>query len=149
MRFYGVVGRPAEAALAAMPKVAGASVGELSVVPGAVTAVFTPSQQPIDKTVTITLKNVGNAPLTYTLTLQPSPPLALSLSAPLSGLLDPNEATAVPLQFSLAGQPTGSYSGALHINTTSNGVAGSQNLPLMVFLWDEIYHTFLPVVIRP
>ncbi len=149
MRFYGVVGRPAEAALTAMPKVAGASVGELSVVPGAVTAVYTPSQQPIDETITVTLKNVGNAPLAYTLTLQTSPPLALSLSGAVSGLLDPNEVTAVPLQFSLAGQPTGSYSGALHINTTSNGVAGSHNLPLTVFLWDEIYHTFLPVVIRP
>lgn len=149
MRYYSVVNRPAEAALAAMPKVAGAGVGELSLLPGAVTAVFTPAQQPIDETVSVTLKNSGVAPLAYTMTLQVNPPLMLSTSASLTGSLDPDEATAVPLQFELNGQPTGSYSGTLDIETTSNGVAESYSLPVTVYLWDEIHETYLPVVIRP
>jgi hypothetical protein len=148
MRFYGVVNRPAEAALAAMPKVAGAGLGELSVVPGAVTAVYTPTQQPIDETATVTLSNVGTAALAYTMTLQVNPPLLLSTFASLTGLLDTGEETAVPLQFSLDGQPTGSYTGTLQIDTNSNGVTDSTSLPVTVHLWDEIHETFLPVVIQ-
>ncbi len=149
MRFYGVVNRPAEAALAAMPKVEGAGLGELSVVPGAVTAVYTPTRQPINETVTVTLENSGTAPLAYTMTLQVNPPLSLSTSASLTGSLDPGEETAVPLQFFLDGQPTGSYTGMLQIETRSNGVLGSTNLPLTVHLWDEIHDTFLPLTVRP
>lgn len=149
MRYYSVVNRPAEAALSAMPKVAGAGVGELSVMPGAITAVYTPLQQPIDKTVVITLKNVGAQSLIYTMTLQSTAPLGLSLSAPLNGTLAPDAETAVPLQLELNSQPTGSYTGTLQIDTSSNGAASSQTVPVAVLLWDEIHQTFLPVVVRP
>ena len=149
MRYYGVVDRPAEAALAAMPKVAGAGVGELSIVPGAVTAVYTPTQQPISETVMVTLKNVGTASLAYTLTLQTAQPLTLTLSVPLTGTLEPDDETAVPLQYELNGQPTGSYTGTMHIETFSNSVAVTHALPVTVYLWDEIYQAFLPVTIRP
>jgi hypothetical protein len=149
MRFYAVANRPAEAALAAMPKVAGAGVGELSLMPGTVTAVYTPTQQPINETVTVTLKNSGMASLAYTMTLQVNPPLSLSTTAPLTGSLDPDEETAVPLQLMLDGQPTGSYSSLVQIDTTSNGVMSSASLPVTVHLWDEIHETFLPVVTRP
>jgi hypothetical protein len=67
----------------------------------------------------------------------------------MSGTLDPDEETAVPLQISLSGQPIGSYTGTLQIDTTSNGVMGSTNLLVTVHLWHEIHETFLPVVIRP
>jgi hypothetical protein len=149
MRFYAVANRPAEAALAAMPKVAGAGVGELSLMPGTVTAVYTPTQQPINETVTVTLKNSGMASLAYTMTLQVNPPLSLSTTTPLTGSLDPDEETAVPLQLMLDGQPTGSYSSLVQIDTTSNGVMSSASLPVTVHLWDEIHETFLPVVTRP
>ncbi|MCA9943019.1 MAG: hypothetical protein KC449_06035 [Anaerolineales bacterium] len=149
MRYYSVVNRPAEAALAAMPKVAGAGVGELSVMPGSVTAVYTPTQQPIAKTISVTLKNEGTAPLVYTLTLQTDAALMLALPAPLEGTLAPGEETAVPLQISLDGQPTGSYTGALQIDTASNSVVGSSSVPVTVHLWDEIGETLLPFAIRP
>ena len=149
MRFYAVKDRPAEAALAAMPKVDGAGVGELSAVPGMITAVHTPAQQPINETVTVTLKNVGNAPLAYTLTLQTNPPLMLSLAAATSGTLDLDEETAVSLEYSLDGQPTGSYTGTLQIDTVSNSIAAGSDLPVTVYLWDEIHRTFLPLATRP
>ncbi len=141
--------RPAETALAAMPKVEGAGLGELSVVPGSVTAVHTPTQQPIENTISVTLKNIGTAPLAYTMTLQTTPPLTLSIVVPLTGTLDLGAETAVPLQLSLDGQPVGSYTGTLQIDTSSNGVLGSTALPVTVHLWDAIYETFLPLVIRP
>jgi hypothetical protein len=149
MRYYAVANRPAEAALTAMPKVAGAGVGELLVLPGAVTAVYTPTQQPIDETISLTLKNVGTAPLAYTLTLQTILPLTLNVTVPLIGSLDVGVETAVPLQFALTGQPVGSYTGTLHIETSSNGVSGSRNVPVTVHLWDAIYRTALPFVVRP
>lgn len=149
MRFYSVQGRPAEAALTALPKVAGAGVGELWVAPGTVTAVHTPAQQPISQTIAVTIKNVGTAPLEYTLSLQDTPPLALSLTSALTGTLDVDEATAVSLEYTLNNQATGSYTGTLHIATSSNGVTDSQAVPVTVHLWDQINETFLPVVIRP
>ncbi|WP_420631935.1 hypothetical protein [Candidatus Leptofilum sp.] len=149
MRYYAMVNRPAEAALAAMPKVAGAGVGELIVVPGAVTAVYTPTQQPITETVSVTLQNVGTAPLAYTMTLQTTLPLTLTLNAPLTGSLDVGMETAVPLHLSLDGQPIGSYPGTLQIETYSNGVASSHSVPVTVYLWDEVHRTFVPLAVRP
>ncbi|MCB8981830.1 MAG: hypothetical protein H6657_30860 [Ardenticatenaceae bacterium] len=149
MRYYSVQNRPAEAALTAMPKVAGAGVGELWVAPGMVTAVYTPTQQPISQTISITIKNVGTAPLDFSLALQDAPPLSLNLTGALTGTLAVGETTAVPLEYALDNQATGSYSGTLHIETSSNGVIGSQDVPVVVHLWDTIHEAFLPVVIRP
>lgn len=149
MRYYAVANRPAEAALTAMPKVAGAGVGELAVVPGAVTAVYTPTQQPIDETISVTLKNTGAAPLAYTMTVQTMPPLNLNVTGPLTGSLAVGEETAVPLPYSLDGQSVGSYAGSLQIETSSNGVANSQNVPVTVHLWAEIHRIFLPLAERP
>ncbi len=149
MRYYAVANRPAEAALTAMPKVVGAGVGDLSVVPGLVTAVHTPAQQPLNQTVSVTIKNVGTAPLAYTLSLQETPPLLLDLTGSITGTLAVNEATAVLLEYTLDNQSTGSYSGTLHIATSSNGVIDSQSVPVTVHLWDAIHETFLPVVLRP
>ena len=148
MRYYSVQNRPAEAALTAMPKVAGAGVGELWVAPGTVTAVYTPTQQPINQTISLTIKNVGTAPLDFSLALQDAPPLLLNLTGALTGTLAVDETTAVPLEYALDNQATGSYSGTLHIETSSNGVIGSQDVPLVVHLWDTIHEAFLPVVIR-
>ncbi|MFZ1401402.1 MAG: hypothetical protein WAS33_31140, partial [Candidatus Promineifilaceae bacterium] len=131
------------------PKVAGAGVGELAVVPGAVTAVYTPAQQPIAQTISVTLKNTGAAPLAYTMTVQTMPPLNLNVTGPLTGSLAVGEETAVPLPYSLDGQSVGSYAGSLQIETSSNGVANSQNVPVTVHLWAEIYRTFLPLTVRP
>ncbi|GJM39959.1 MAG: hypothetical protein DHS20C20_02410 [Ardenticatenaceae bacterium] len=149
MRFYAVANRPAETALAAMPKVAGGAVGELTVVPGAVTAVYTPTQQPIDETITLTLKNEGTAPLAYTMTLQTPMPLTLNIIVPLTGSLDVGEETAVPLNYGLAGQPTGIYTGTLQIEIDSNGIVDREVVPIDLYLWDEIWRTYLPVAIRP
>jgi hypothetical protein len=149
MRYYAVANRPAEAALTAMPKVAGAGVGDLAILPGSVTAVFTPAQQPLDETISLTLKNVGTAPLAYTLTLQTTLPLSLNVTVPVTGSLDVGAETAVPLQLGLNGQPIGSYTGSLQIETGSNGVVDNRSVPVTVYLWDEIYRAFLPFVDRP
>ena len=149
MRYYSVVDRPAEAALTAMPKVTGAGVGELTVIPGVVTAVYTPTQQPINETMTVTLKNTGFAPLAYTMTLQTQAPLSLSISAPLTGALEIHEETAVPLHLMLDGQPAGSYTGSVKINTSSNGVQSSRSVSVAVYVWQEIHETYLPLVLRP
>ncbi|MCP4420726.1 MAG: hypothetical protein GY805_29305, partial [Chloroflexi bacterium] len=149
MRFYSVVNRPAEAALTAMPKVAGAGVGELSVVPGSITAVYTPTQQPISQTVTVTLKNVGTEPLAYTITLQTSPSLTLTLSAPLTGTLEANQETDVPLHYAIGNQPTGIYKGTMQIETSSNNVLRITNFPATLFIWDEVFQTFIPLLLRP
>lgn len=149
MRYYSVVDRPAEAALAAMPKVAGAGVGELSLLPGSITAVYTTTQQPISQTVTVTLKNVGTQPLVYTLTLQTAPPLTLTLPDSLTGTLQPSMETAVPLQYAIDSQPTGSYTGTVQIETFSNNVATSAAFPVTLYLWDNIFQTFLPMTVRP
>ena len=55
MRYYAVQDRPAELALAAMPKVSGAPIGELAVTPQSITVIVTPTQQPFMITQTVTV----------------------------------------------------------------------------------------------
>ena len=149
MRYYAIANRPAEVALTVMPKSAGAGVGELVAVPGTVTAVYTPTQQPIADTISVTLKNSGTAPLVYTMTLQTTSPLTLTVSVPLTGTLDIEAETAVPLGYALNGQALGAYTGTLKIETASNGVATSHAVPVTVHLWDVVYNTFVPMMTRP
>jgi hypothetical protein len=73
----------------------------------------------------------------------------LNVSVPLTGSLAVGQETAVPLPYILDGQPVGSYTGSLQIETSSNGVANSQNVPVTVHLWAEIHRTFLPLAERP
>ncbi len=148
MRYYSVQGRPAEAALTAMPKVTAPKVGELAVSPSTVAAMITRSQPPFTQTVPIQLQNVGTAVFTYTAVLTPgslAPTLSGSSSAPIS----PTASAWLTVTIASSGRPTGTYTAWLTITATSGTTNAPTTIPLNLFIVDQIHKVYLPVVKRP
>lgn len=148
MRFYSVSGRPAQPALAAMPKVSGPAGGELAFWPLAVTAVLTPGQLPFTSTAVLHLQNSGIMPLTYTLAAETGQPLTVT-TALTQGVLAPDAATAVTLTLTLSNQPSGTYGHTLALISDSVGVTETQTLPVTVHVWADIHRAYLPLLARP
>jgi hypothetical protein len=148
MRFYSVMGRPAEQALTDMPKVSPPAAGVLEVSPPAVTDIITPGQQPYSRTAVLQLENSGVQPLTFTLAAQPGTPLTITLPI-TTGNLDANEGTAVTLTLASDIQPIGTYTSTLTIHSQSAGLSTSQTVPITLHIWETIHRTYLPLVVRP
>jgi len=147
MRFYAVQDRPAEAALAAMPKVAGAAVGELAVAPAGITEIITPTQQPYAVTRTVTLQNTGTKVFSYTVTaVSPNPRIPTNISP--TGTLNPGEQSTFQIIIESTGRTAGSYSGAISIETTIATETMPISAPVTLFIFDEIHQTFLPMLLR-
>ena len=144
MRFYGVQGRPAEAALRDMPKEMVPEVGELQVSPLAVTAVITPGQQPFTQTTQFRVENIGTATLTYTLTIT-NGTLTPTLLSPAVGILEPDQFHLVTVQLTSHERVTGVYTGTLKTAVDPNAI-GTIEIPLNLYIFDIIYTTYLPFI---
>jgi hypothetical protein len=147
MRFYGVRGRPAEAALRDMPKDIVPDQGELAIRPLAVTAVITPGQQPFTQTSTLTFSNIGTDPLTYTINID-NGTLTPTLLAPLTGVLEPDAVHLLELQISSSQRPLGTYQAALQVTVSEEAAGGPVTIPITLHIFAEIHTNYLPVVIK-
>jgi hypothetical protein len=147
MRYYAVQGRPAEPALSAMPKVQTPLIGELSVSSSALGTMITPDQQPFTQETAVSLSNVGTAVFTYTITTNPG-----SLTPILtndSGAVQPGETAVFTVIISSTGQPTGTYSADLVVTAVPTDTVGIPvTIPVRLFIVDQIYATYLPLVER-
>jgi hypothetical protein len=144
MRFYGVEGRPAETALRDMPKNVKPVVGELHVLPPAVTAVITPGQQPFTQTTQLTFSNIGTAPLTYTIAIDGGT-LAPSLLSPATGVLEPGDLHLLTLRVASHDRPVGTYTAVMQV-TVNDGAGGATDIPVALHIFDTIYRTYLPLL---
>ncbi|MEJ2747328.1 MAG: hypothetical protein P8183_05380, partial [Anaerolineae bacterium] len=147
MQYYAVQGRPAEAALTAMPKEITLPVGELSVNNSTIGAMITPAQQPFTREVAVPVENVGTAVFTYTVTANTG-----SLNPVLrgsSGAIQPGETAVFTVTLSSSGQPTGTYSADLVVTAVPTDTIGVPlTVPVKLFIVDQIYPTYLPLVQR-
>ncbi|MCB9421275.1 MAG: hypothetical protein H6667_15845 [Ardenticatenaceae bacterium] len=147
MRYYAVQGRPAEAALSAMPKVTSQPIGELLVSSSIIGTMITPEQQPFVQEVGVPIENVGTAVFTYTVAANPdtlTPGLINS-----SGAVQPGETAVFTVTLNSSGQPVGTYGADLVVTavpTTTLGV--SVTIPVKLFIVDQIYSTYLPLVLK-
>ncbi|MCP4359010.1 MAG: hypothetical protein GY796_13400 [Chloroflexi bacterium] len=150
MRFYGVVGRPAQTALTDMPKeIPPPSARQLEVTPAGFTSIITPGQQPYSQTTHLHLTNSGDASLQYTMTVTGTAVLTITLTPPISGNLTPGEIVTIPLTIDAPILLTGTYSSAIQINTTSVGLTDIQTIPITRYIWDTIRQAVLPVILKP
>ncbi|GIK58107.1 MAG: hypothetical protein HND44_10560 [Chloroflexi bacterium] len=148
MRFYGVMGRPAEQALANMPKVSPPATGVLEVSPLSLTTIITPGQLPLMHTAVLHLHNSGATTLTYTIAATPTAPLALTLPPTTTGALAAGQNMTMPVQLSLPVSPIGLYTGTVTAVSASSGLTATQTIPVRVYVWQTIHHVYLPVVLR-
>ncbi len=147
MRYYAVQGRPAEVALSEMPKATVPPIGELVVNHLAIGAMITPEQQPFSRTVPIVLQNAGTAVFTYTATLDPGSLAPTIVNT--TGVISPTDSTIMTVTFGSSGQPTGTYTAVLTITAAPETTNAPAILPINLFIVDQIYYAYLPVVERP
>lgn len=147
MRFYSVQGRPAEAALSAMPKVTTPLLGEMVVSDSPIGAMITPGQQPFVYEVGIPIENVGTAVLTYTVTANPDT-LTPSLTNS-SGPLEPGATIVFTVTLSSSGQSVGTYGADLRVTAVPTDTIGTPvTIPVKLFIVDQIHSVYLPTIQR-
>lgn len=148
MRFYGVMGRPAEQALADMPKVSPPATGVLEVSPLSLTTIITPGQLPLTHTAVLHLHNSGATALTYTIAATTSAPLVITLPPTTTGALAAGQNVTMPVQLSLPASPIGLYTGTVTAVSASSSLTTTQTIPVRVYVWQTIHRVYLPVVLR-
>ena len=148
MRFYSVMGRPAEQSLTDMPKVSPPAGGMLEVSPLALTTIITPGQLPFTSTAVFHLHNSGVSALTYTFAATTTTPLSLTLPLTPTGALAAGQNLTMPVQLALPVQPTGLYTGTLTAFWESSGLSDTQTIPVQVYVWEEIHRVYLPAITR-
>lgn len=148
MRYYSVMGRPAETALTNMPKNPGSLVGQLELL-SAPWLLMAVDEQPFTATVQIGIANAGWQAFTYTATVVTGTALSPSLLVTPTGVLAPAGITYLPLSIPSDLRPSGLYTGLVTI-ITSNGVVGAPvTVPITLYLADEVHRTYLPITQRP
>lgn len=148
MRFYSVMGRPAEQALTDMPKVTPPATGLLDVTPLSFTDIITPGQQPYTGTAVFQFRNAGPQALVYTATAQTGTPLTVTVPVTAGSLL-PHVSMAVTVTLTTITRPVGIYTGTLMITSTSAGVTATQTIPVTLYVWETVDRVYLPMVVRP
>lgn len=148
MRFYAVQDRLAEAALRDMPKMITPQVGHLETFGSQLTAVITPAQQPITITSSIFVRNVGTAPFTFTLSADNTAEIVPDILT-TTAVVTPGGVVASQVTYGSNGRSVGIYTGTLTITTTEPVVGAPLDLPVSIFIFDEIYNTYLPIIQKP
>ena len=163
MRYYAVQGRPAETALTEMPKLYSMlAPAELLVTPASVTHTFAVTEQPYTATVVLRVQNVGDLPLTYTLSLSAFTPTAAEL-APAgtltatiltasvmtpTGMLAGGAETAVLVQILANNQPTGTLTATWTIDANEGTLNVPVTIPVTVRIVETVYPQYIPFVRR-
>ena len=145
MRYYAVQDRPAEAALRDMAKVETPQVGKLEAYGNQMTTVITPGQQPITVVSAIHVGNSGTAPFTFTLTADPTAALVPEIMTK-TAVVHPGETVHSQISYSSTGRTVGVYTGTLTISTTQVVENAPLDLSISLYIFDEIYRTYLPAV---
>ncbi|NHZ72215.1 MAG: hypothetical protein GWP17_03910 [Aquificales bacterium] len=145
MRFYAIQDRPAEAALRDIPKVVTPKVGKLEAQGAQLTAVITSGQQPITVVSPIYVRNVGTAPFTFTMAAEPMAEIVPVILTP-TAVITPDVVVTSQVTFGSNGRSPGIYTGTLIITTTEMVEGAPLNLPVSLFIFDEIHITYLPII---
>jgi len=146
MRFYAVQDRPAETALREMPKaIEPPSVGRLEASYGQLTAVITPTQQPLTITSPIYIHNTGTAPFAFILSADANAEIVPTILTP-TAVITPGGVVTSQITFGSNGRSVGIYTGTLTISTTEVVENSPLDLPVSIFIFDQIYRIHLPII---
>jgi hypothetical protein len=147
MRYYAVEGRPAEAALAAMPKNPVGNEPRLAVTPAAFSWFIGVDEQPVTFTLALNLANDGWQSTNYTVTADTAAAIVPTIASP-TGTLPPLSHLSLSLTVTIS-QPLGVYTGTLTVNASPGTADSPQTVPLEVRILPQIYRAYLPAIGRP
>ncbi len=150
MRFYGVAGRPAESALRAMPKAYNYKQPQPVVTAAGIWGQMAlPADLPRTHTVSLTVANVGDLPLTYAVTIDGTADLVpVVISGPASGQLNGGASQTINLSWETGSPGKGRYGGQVTVAVDPPAAGFPLSLPLDLIVVDQIQRDFLPVLFR-
>ncbi len=146
MRYYSVAGRPAQAALTAMPKVITPPTAELIVGTTEIVYMITVDQQPFTHTRAIDLTNIGTFSLTYTMTVHSGTLTPTLMNA--NGTIPPASQAQSFVIINSNGKPTGTYMATVIITATHGTIGVPVTIPVTLFIVDEIHTLYFPAILR-
>ncbi len=142
MRYYAVQDRPAEGALAAIPKRYGRFGRRIEPLAPQIAGIIGTAEQPITITLSLPLKNVGWEPSSYS--LSGSGELMPAFSNP-SNSTQPGEIVAHLVQIESSGRAAGVYHGVIRV-VPESGAPFDVDINLLVL--DQLYRTYLPLAAK-
>lgn len=148
MRFYAVEGRPAQAALAAMPKNPAQLVPDLYVPVASVSFMIAAVAQPITLTFNLPVGNGGwGAMLQYTATVDSAAAVVPTLQNSTGSVL-PGEIEMITGTIHNVARPLGQHTGTITI-TANPGTTNSPAItPVQVWVVNEVHQVYLPLALR-
>lgn len=151
MRFYGIKNRPAEAALTEMPKVSNPVVGAMTVQPDGVTRVLLANAQSLNETVPIVIQNIGDWRRTYAIEVEGNTAVPVTIDGPASASLTGWVSIIPSMKIEMPASPAGTYTSTVQITKTTPGlgITETHEIPINIFVWQEIHNVYLPAVTKP
>ena len=149
MRYYSIVGKPAQTALHNMSKNKASLTGQLQPSTKLLTILIGADEQPITWTPVIDLYNAGWQPLVYTATVDGGADVVPELSGPATGTLSATQ--ELPLQLSVPGfsRTLGLYTGTVTVNWYAVEAGNKpKSIDLQMLVVSQVSRVFLPVVMR-
>lgn len=150
MRFYSIKGRPAQETLAAMPKISNPQVGFLRVQPDSFTKILLSHEQPFAQNVPIVIENWGNWRRDYEIVVEGNTAVDITLNGPVSGSITGLVGIVPSMDIVLPVSPVGTYSNTVRVSSIipTLGITEAYEIPINIFVWEEINHVYLPIVVK-
>lgn len=149
MRYYSIKGKPAESALASMPKNKANLTGQLQTNPKLLSIFIDVDEQPVTWTSSVALFNAGWQPLVYTATVDGSASIVPGLSGATTGTLSATQETLLQLSVPGFSGTLGTYTGTVRVSWYAAGAGNNpRSVGLQLSVVSEVQRVFLPVVAR-
>lgn len=149
MRYYGVQGKPAEGALAAMPKNKASLLGQLRAGTSLLSLLVDVDEQPITWTSSIALFNAGWQSLVYTATVESSAEVEPAMSGATAGLLSATQESLLHLSVPGFSRTLGTYTGTVSVDWYAAGAGNHpRTIRLQMIVISDVSRIFLPLLTR-
>ena len=150
MRFYSVQGRPAEIALRDLPKAYN------EVIPKPIPWVYPSGSwsglalvaEPVVMTGTLKVENAGDAPFTYTISVDSGMSLVPTIKGLSSSVMEPGSETTVYIVTDSSAYGVGTYDGKVTLSTEPADSDFPAEYLIKLTVADEIRRTYLPNILQ-
>lgn len=150
MRYYRVEGKPAKAALAAMPKnKANYRNGVLRTGAAQLSTLIVFDEQPVTWTTAVNLYNEGWQSLVYTATVDGSASVTPLLGGALTGTLSATQETWLQVSVPAFSRTLGTYTGTVRVSWYAAGAGNNpRSVGLSMIVVSDVHRAYLPLIMR-
>jgi hypothetical protein len=148
MRYYSIIGKPAEPALKVMTKSKASLTGKLNVENATLTILVVSDTQPLTWTPTLNLMNAGWQPLQYTITVDTGASVVPLVANP-TGTLSATAQMPISLSVPVFSRTVGLYTGTLAIDWYAAGAGNKlRSVLLTMLVLTDVQQIYLPLIVH-